>query len=147
MVLSVPPSPPQPGVSRTVEGGGGDQNQWLNCQQQSLLETGPRLCLQPGGKGVKPRLPESGSSTQVLAAPVELPMSVAPVEPLAQKTKASSPLTKQQSMTQPTSPPSPTSWERTHNRLRRKARRHISPLLKPSLSCHASYDLSVGRSS
>ena len=43
------------------------------------------------GNGVSPRLPESGPSTTHLAAPVELPMSVVPVEQLALKSKATSP--------------------------------------------------------
>ena len=53
-----------------------------------------------------------------LAAPVELPMSVVPVEPAVLKRKAQSPLTEHRSVTRPTGPPSPTSWDRAYNKPR-----------------------------
>ena len=69
-------------------------------------------------------------------------MSVAPIEPPALKRKATSPLTKHQCVTLPTSSPSPTSWNQACNSIRGRARRHISPLVEtiPELP-------SVGRSS
>ena len=57
------------------------------------------------------------------------------------------PLTEHPCVTRPTSPPSPTSWNRACNRLRGK-RGDTSPLSsKPFLSWQASHHLSVGRSS
>ena len=43
-------------------------------------------------------------------------MSVGPVDPAALKRKATSPLTEHRSVTRPTSPSSPTSWDRAYNK-------------------------------
>ena len=81
-----------------------------------------------------------------LAAPVELPMSVGPVEPAVLKRKAQSPLTEHRSVTRPTSPHHRhLGTELTTNP--GEGEEHLSPSSKPSLVCQASYHLGVGKSS
>ena len=94
-VPSVPPPPAQPGVSSAVGGGGGKTGGSTVGVVPSQNRT-PTSPTRTGGKGVSPRLPKRGPSTILLAAPVELPMSVVPPKPPALKRKAISPLTEHQ---------------------------------------------------
>ena len=124
----------------------GNQNRQLNCRRRSRL-----LCrLQPSqelpgkSRGVQswttrtgprqvfpthastPRSSTTGS-TLLPAAPVEPPVTMeVPVEQVAQKRKASSPLPSQ-TATRPVSPPSPRRWETARSRIRGRFREYISP--------------------
>ena len=73
-----------------------------------------------------PRSSKSGS-TLPPAAPVEPPVTMeVPVEQVAQKRKASSPLPSK-TVTRPVSPPSPRRWETARSRIRGRFREYISP--------------------
>ena len=73
-----------------------------------------------------PRSSKTGS-TLLPTAPVEPPVTaVVPVEQVAQKRKASSPLPPK-TVTRPVSPPSPTRWETARSRIRGWFREYISP--------------------
>ena len=73
-----------------------------------------------------PRSSKSGS-TLPPTAPVELPVTMeVPVEQVAQKRKASSPLPPK-TVTRPVSPPSPRRWETARSRIRGRFREYISP--------------------
>ena len=111
-VLSFLPPPAQPRASREVQG-----------KPPGAVPSGNRNPASPTrttGKGPKkkyitftspPRLSVTGISTLQPTAPVELPVTaVVPVEQVALKRKASSPLPPR-TVTCATSPPSPTRWE------------------------------------
>ena len=133
-VPSFVPPPAQPGASREVQG---VQSWWLNHRWRARLVTGAHLLLQPGRPGRDPdrcfqhtRLPPRSStsgSTLFPTAPVEPPVTMeVPVEQVAQKRKASSPLPSQ-TATRPVSPPSPRRWETARSRIRGRFRDYISP--------------------
>ena len=85
----------------------GDQNWWLNCRRLSKQ-----------------------SRTLHPTAPVELPLKVVdPVEQVAQKRKATSPLDPRPA-TRPTNSPSPTRWELVYNRIKGRFKDYITPPLE-----------------
>ena len=86
--------------------------------------TGPRQVFPTHAS--TPRSSTSGS-TLLPTAPVEPPVTMeVPVEQVAQKRKASSPLPSQ-TATRPVSPPSPRRWESARSRIRGRFRDYISP--------------------
>ena len=117
-VLSFVPPPAQPGVFREVQGGpkpvakplgavpSGNRNP---ASPARTTRKGPRSKFIPFMS--PPRPSSTGRSTLHPTAPVE-PLATAevPVEQVAQKKNASSPLAPS-IVTRPTSPPSPTRWE------------------------------------
>ena len=130
------PPPAQPGASREVRGGGGGgvQSRWLN--HQAAVPSGNRSPVSPtrttrtGPRQMYPTYtstPRSSKSGTTPTAPVEPPVTmVVPVEQVAQKRKASSPLPPK-TVTRPVSPPSPTRWEKARSRIRGRFREYISP--------------------
>ena len=90
----------------------------------SPTRTGPRQVFPTHTS--TPRSSTTGS-TLLPAAPVEPPVTMeVPVEQVAQKRKASSPLPSQ-TATRPVSPPSPRRWETARSRIRGRFREYISP--------------------
>ena len=130
-VPSFVPPPAQPGASREVQGGpklvakplvaGPSGNR---SPPSSPTRTGPRQVFPTHAS--TPRSSTSGS-TLLPTAPVEPPVTMeVPVEQVAQKRKASSPLPSQ-TATRPVSPPSPRRWETARSRIRGRFRDYISP--------------------
>ena len=86
---------------------------------------GPRSKLDPFTN--EPQSSSTGRSTLLPAAPVEPPATGAvPVEQVAQKRKASSPLPPRLSM-RPTSPSSPTRWEIARSLVKGRFKDYITP--------------------
>ena len=121
-VPSFVPPPAQPGASREVQGGpkpvakppvavpSGNRSP---DSPTRTTRTGPRQKYPTYTS--TPRSSNTGS-TLLPTAPVEPPVTaVVPVEQVAQKRKASSPLPPK-TVTRPVSPPSPTRWEIAHHR-------------------------------
>ena len=128
-VASFNPPPAQPCASRKV------QSRWLNHRRRSRLATGSQLQQprQPEREQQRfppqPIPPSTGRSSLPPTARVELPpRAAAPVEQVALKRKATSPLPPEQE-TRHTSPTSPTRWERAQSRLKGRFRRCITPPL------------------
>ena len=120
-----------PGKSR------GDQSRWPN--HQGAVPSGNRDPASPArttGKGPRsklgpfttpPRPSSTGRSTLHPTARVEPPATAeVPVEQVAQKRKATSPLPQQLS-TRPTSPSSPTRWEMARRRIKGRFKDYITP--------------------
>ena len=123
------PSQELPGKS----GGEGGQSRWLNHRWRSRLATGAQF-LRPGrglDRSTLPtRLPRGRQNPERLFL-LQLRLSrqqsmVVPVEQVAQKRKASSPLPPK-TVTRPVSPPSLTRWEKARSRIRGRFREYISP--------------------
>ena len=132
-LIYVPP-PAQPGASREVQGGpklvdkppvaGPSGNRSPPSSPTRTTRTGPRQVFPTHAS--TPRSSTTGS-TLLPAAPVEPPVTMeVPVEQVAQKRKASSPLPSQ-TATRPVSPPSPRRWETARSRIRGRFREYISP--------------------
>ena len=133
-VPSFVPPPAQPGASREVQGGpklvakplvaGPSGNRSPPSSPTRTTRTGPRQVFPTHAS--TPRSSTSGS-TLLPTAPVEPPVTMeVPVEQVAQKRKASSPLPSQ-TATRPVSPPSPRRWESAPSRIRGRFRDYISP--------------------
>ena len=133
-VPSFVPPPAQPGASREVQGGpklvakppvaGPSGNRSPPSSPTRTTRTGPRQVFPTHAS--TPRSSTTGS-TLLPAAPVEPPVTMeVPVEQVAQKRKASSPLPSQ-TATRPVSPPSPRRWETARSRIRGRFREYISP--------------------
>ena len=132
-VPSFVPPPAQPGASREVQGGpklvakppvAGPSGNRSPASPTRTTRTGPRQ-MYPTHTST-PRSSKSGS-TLPPAAPVEPPVTMeVPVEQVAQKRKASSPLPSK-TVTRPVSPPSPRRWETARSRIRGRFREYISP--------------------
>ena len=133
-VPSFVPPPAQPGASREVQGGpklvakplvaGPSGNRSPPSSPTRTTRTGPRQVFPTHAS--TPRSSTSGS-TLLPTAPVEPPVTMeVPVEQVAQKRKASSPLPSQ-TATRPVSPPSPRRWETARSRIRGRFRDYISP--------------------
>ena len=133
-VPSFVPPPAQPGASREVQGGpklvakplvaGPSGNRSPPSSPTRTTRTGPRQVFPTHAS--TPRSSISGS-TLLPTAPVEPPVTMEiPVEHVAQKRKASSPLPSQ-TATRPVSPPSPRRWETARSRIRGRFRDYISP--------------------
>ena len=133
-VPSFVPPPAQPGASREVQGGpkvvakplvaGPSGNRSPPSSPTRTTRTGPRPVFPTHAS--TPRSSTSGS-TLLPTAPVEPPVTMeVPVEQVAQKRKASSPLPSQ-TATRPVSPPSPRRWESARSRIRGRFRDYISP--------------------
>ena len=132
-VPSFVPPPAQPGASREVQGGpklvakppvAGPSGNRSPASPTRTTRTGPRQ-MYPTHTST-PRSSKSGS-TLPPAAPVEPPVTMeVPVEQVAQKRKASSPLPPK-TVTRPVSPPSPRRWETARSRIRGRFREYISP--------------------
>ena len=133
-------------------GGGGDQIWWLNRRGRSRQEPEPAATAKTAGKGAttafapaetEPRPPSTGRSSLPPTARVELPpRAVAPVEQVALKRKATSPL-----LPKHPSPASPTRWECAESRLKGRFRRYITPPWTTLPTCPASFPLRQGSSS
>ena len=122
-VPSFVPPPAQPGASREVQGGpklvakppvaGPSGNRSPASSPTRTTRTGPRQMFPT--HTYTPRSSTTGS-TLLPAAPVEPPVTMeVPVEQVAQKRKASSPLPSK-TVTRPVSPPSPRRWETARSR-------------------------------
>ena len=134
VVPSFVPPPAQPGASREAQGGpklvakppvaGPSGNRSPPSSPTRTTRTGPRQVFPTHAS--TPRSSTTGS-TLLPAAPVEPPVTMeVPVEQVAQKRKASSPLPSQ-TATRPVSPPSPRRWETARSRIRGRFREYISP--------------------
>ena len=122
-VPSFVPPPAQPGASREVQGSPSG-NRSPPSSPTRTTRTGPRQVFPTHAS--TPRSSTSGS-TLLPTAPVEPPVTMeVPVEQVAQKRKASSPLPSQ-TATRPVSPPSPRRWETARSRIRGRFRDYISP--------------------
>ena len=133
-VPSFVPPPAQPGVSREVQAGPKPVAKPLGAVP--FGNRNPASPTRTTGKGSRqkyvtftspPRPSVTGRSTLHPTAPVEPPATaVVPVEQVAQKRKATSPLPPR-TVTRPTSPPSPTRWEIARSRIRGRFKDYITP--------------------
>ena len=133
-VPSFVPPPAQPGASREVQGGpklvakplvaGPSGNRSPPSSPTRTTRTGPRQVFPTHASTLRS---STSGSTLLPTAPVEPPVTMeVPVEQVAQKRKASSPLPSQ-TATRPVSPPSPRRWETARSRIRGRFRDYISP--------------------
>ena len=120
-----------PSPVRSARSGAGGPKSMAQLSAKRAPISPSRTC----GKGVvskqsrtsAPRPPSTGPSSLHPSAPVELPLKVvAPIEQVAQKRKATSPLDPRPT-TRPTNSPSPTRWELAHSRIKGRFKDYITP--------------------